>query len=179
MSESKNPSSKRIYDLGKNKIGFYSEITDESASEFIELMYEKSKEVKKLYIFIRSPGGCLYSALAIFDHLTRLRKTHKIITIAEGHIASGGTIIFCAGTKRLAMRNASFLFHQLSTEFSGKFAELVYQRKECKMLMKQICKIYKSHSTMDMSNIKKLLSKELVLSAIKCKANGFVTGWFD
>ena len=184
MKEKENEESSHgsIYDLGPNKIGFYAEINQETASKLIELVLTKARELKKgrkLYIFVRSHGGCVYSTLAVYDHLVKLGKRREIIMVAEGHVASCGTVLWCAGTQRLAMRNASFLFHQITTQFSGKCTDLRYEQLQCDMLMKKMINIYSKTSEMSIANIKKLLSKELVLTARAAEKRGFVEGWYD
>ena len=175
-----------VYDLASNKIGFYCDVNRQTVSEFIEMLMSKArilskqkKQDKKLYIFIRSPGGCLFSAFAAYDHIRSIGKHLDIVTVAEGHIASGATLMFCAGNERYAMRSSTFLFHQLTTMFSGKYIDLTYEHRQCVLLMKKLSKIYMANSSMSLASVETLLSKELVMSSNKCKKRGFVTGWYD
>lgn len=193
-----------VYDLDSNKIGFYAEITSESVSALVDLLFTKAKQMQQswdaanviqtdhsklqkqnnktlrpqLFLFIRSQGGCIHSALAAYDHIKSISKKVAIITVAEGHVVSAGTILICAGEQRLTMRNSTLLLHQISTTFSGKYANLVYEQKECDLLMKKMCTIYQKTSNMSRANIMKLLHKEIVLSAKQAKRLGLVSGWY-
>jgi ATP-dependent protease ClpP protease subunit len=188
--DNNSDSCNNVISLDTNKIGFYADINGQSINTLIEMLYSKKKLLcsayKKsyknkrpnLYLFIRSKGGCLHDALAAFDHIKRLSKYVRMITISEGFVASGGTLLFCAGEKRLSMRNCTFLFHQLSTSFSGKYKNLEFEKKDCDMIMKKLVKIYNNTSSISISKINRLLQKELIMSACKCIKNGFVHGFY-
>jgi ATP-dependent protease ClpP protease subunit len=177
-----------VVSLDKNKIGFYADITRGTINSLIELLYTKKNILcgssrnktgrPKLYLFIRSKGGCLHDALAAYDHIKSLAKYIRIITVSEGFVASGGTLLFCAGEIRLSLRNCTFLFHQLSTSFSGKYTNLEFEKKDCDLIMNKLVKIFTESSSMSASSITRLLKKELIMSSCKCKKKGFVHGFY-
>jgi ATP-dependent protease ClpP protease subunit len=190
MDSKDNSGADNVISLDANKIGFYADINRETINSLIEMLYSKKKKMcgsssskhegkrPKLYLFVRSRGGCLHDALAAYDHIRRLSKYIKIITVSEGFIASSGTLLFCAGEVRLSMRNCTFLFHQISTSFSGKFTNLNFEKKDCDLLMNKIVKIYTRSSSMSDSNMRTLLQKELIMSSCKCIKKGFVHGFY-
>lgn len=177
-----------VISLDNNKIGFYADINRETINSLIELLYRKKnllctssrnkKKRPKLFLFIRSKGGCLHDALAAFDHIRRLSKYVRIITVSEGFVASGGTLLFCAGETRLSLRNCTFLFHQLSTSFTGKYNNLEFEKRDCDLIMNKLVKIYTRTSFLSVSSIEKLLKKELIMSSCKCIKKGFVHGFY-
>lgn len=96
-----------------------------------ELNELKALNTKQILVKINSYGGDCNHALAIHDAL----KDHsaKIITQANGYVASAGTIIFMAGEERKISKGALFLIHKCSSWAWGNEneieAELDGQRK--------------------------------------------------
>ena len=132
----------------------------------------------KLFIHVDSPGGCLHSGLRAYDYIRRIGKRIQIVTVCEGCVASAATLIALAGSERLASKNATFLYHQLSTFLYGKYADIIDEKQACDMLMNKMYKIYKRHSNMSTESIKALLSREKLMTAKKCIALGLVDGYF-
>lgn len=68
-----------------------------------------------LTVYINSPGGGAYHALALYDALRRMssRWGYKIKCIVEGWAASAAAmIVLQAGDERIAGPNARFLLHE-------------------------------------------------------------------
>ena len=137
-----------------NHIYFKTEFTVESLDLLLKLIREFEDEVKsikadcyskyfvepELFVHISTYGGCLYSSLMCYD--TMKSKPYKIVTIAEGYVASGGTIMMLGGNKRQIQKSAVMLIHQLSTGMYGKFEELKEDFQNSEQDMKRLVKIY-------------------------------------
>ena len=137
-----------------NHIYFRTEVTTESIDTLLRLVREFEEEIRtlktdpyskyfsepELFIHITTNGGCLYSSLMCYDTLKS--KSYKIITIAEGYVASGGTIMMLGGTKRKIQKSAIMLIHQLTTGMYGKFEELKEDMQNSEQDMKRLVKIY-------------------------------------
>ena len=94
----------------------------------------------ELYIHITTYGGDLYASLMCYDTLKS--KTYKVNTIAEGYVASGGTIMMLGGKTRQIQKSTVMLIHQLSTGMYGKFEELKEDFQNSEQDMKRLVKIY-------------------------------------
>ena len=73
-------------------------------------------------IYINSPGGRMDTTLSILHAMDECKA--KIITIADGKVASAATFIFLAGDERKICDFAYFMFHQYSGGVSGKGHEM-------------------------------------------------------
>lgn len=178
---------RRCHKLDTDKIAFYGSITRASMTELIQVLNAAARKLPiprdkeerpRLYVMICSNGGDLYSALAAYDHMRKLRDRVDLVTVAEGFVASAGTVLLMAGNTRLATRNAGLLFHQLSSGIQGKYAELQDEVESCRWLMRKMCKLYTRKSNLTFEEVEKLLSQEKTLSAKKCIANGLVHGYY-
>lgn len=177
-----------MYDLGENRVGFYCEVTCKTINLLIKMLMAKADHLTTdsdnnnnkpdLFLYVRSLGGSISSALAAYDHITSLKKQVRIVTVAEGHIASCGTLIFLAGEHRLATRHSTFLFHQLSTTFSGTYTNLRYELKECTLLMDMMRKILLKRSNLTKAQIISLFARELVLPAKQCRKMGIFRSYY-
>ena len=69
---------------------------------------------KDINIYINSPGGSVYSGLAIYDTIQFIKP--DVATTCVGIAMSMGALLLAAGTegKRTALPNAKILIHQVS-----------------------------------------------------------------
>lgn len=154
-----------------NHLYFKTQITLESIDNLMKLVREFEEEVNQfkadpyskyfsqpdLYIHISTYGGDLYASLMAYDTLKA--KPYNIITIAEGFVASGGTIMMISGKKRQIQKSAVMLIHQLSTGMSGKFEEIKEDFQNSDQDMKRLIKIY--HSELKGKMTKKQIEEAL------------------
>jgi ATP-dependent Clp protease protease subunit len=93
-----------------------------------------------IQIYITSPGGRVDWGFAIINVMKRIRS--KVITIANGQVASMGTLISIAGDERKCFPNTTFMFHDMFSgvvDYSQKMkARLDYTEKLYKKLEKHI-----------------------------------------
>ena len=108
----------RAYDiyslLLKERIVFLgTQIDDQVANVIVAQLLFLSREdsEREIQMYINSPGGVIYSGLAIYDTMQMI--PNPISTVAVGVTASFGTVLLTAGTKgrRYALPN--------STPFAG------------------------------------------------------------
>ena len=163
--------------IGTN-IYFYADVSNETITKLIlELkkleikLRKKSIELEgykpKIKLFIRSNGGDVYAGFSAMDHICSM-KTH-VTTIADGFCASAATFILLAGKVRLATPSAYVLIHQISSgSFWGKYEELKDEMKMCDKLMTMLKKIYTSKTELPEKKLKKLLKRDIYLTAEEC-----------
>src|SRR5210317_640760 len=160
-----------------NEIHFYGEITAENSLEFIsafrnleiKLLKQKADLIgyePEIRVHIMSEGGDMFSGLAMKNMLESSRV--KVITIAQGACCSAATFMFLGGSERRMGQNAYLLIHQISTEIWGEYRDLKHEMKNCEKLMKDLKKMYMSKTDIPDRKFKKLMKKDLYLSASKC-----------
>lgn len=169
-----------------NHIYFKTDISIESIDLLMKLIREFEEEVKsiksdpyskyfiepELFLHISTYGGCLCSSLMCYDSLKS--KKYNVITIAEGYVASGGTIIMLGGKKRQIQKSCIMLIHQLSTGMYGKFEELKEDFQNSEQDMKRLTKLYHTElkGKMTKKQIEEALKHDYWWDAETCIAKG-------
>ncbi len=90
-----------------------------------QLLHLESEDPDKdISIYINSPGGSVYSGLAIYDTMQFIKP--DIQTICVGIAMSMGAVIVAGGAagKRMALPNAKILIHQVSGGFQGQATDI-------------------------------------------------------
>jgi ATP-dependent protease ClpP protease subunit len=160
-----------------NELHFYGDITPENTLEFVEAFKKLEIHLLKqqadligyqpqIRVHIMSGGGDVYSGFALKNIIEKSRV--KVITIAQGACCSAATFMFLGGSERRMGLNAYLLIHQISTEIWGEFKDLKHEMKNCEKLMKDLKKMYMSKTEIPEKKFKKLMKKDLYLSASKC-----------
>ena len=168
----------------ENTIFFYADVTEQSALDLNQALYEVDAKLKNtsnflgedfkphLKLRINSYGGSLFAGLAVLDTIRNLKS--EVHTYVDGSAASAATIISIAGAKRFIGKNSMMLIHQLSTGTYGKYSELEDDMENNKRLMKMIKDIYKQYTRVPMKNIDEILKHDLWFDSAKCLEYGLV-----
>jgi ATP-dependent protease ClpP protease subunit len=129
---------------------------------------------KPIYLHITTNGGDLLAGFFAYDKI----KTSKIpiITVIEGCVASAGSLLSMAGTKRYMTENSHLLIHQLRTGIIGTYEELVDESTNCNHFMSRLVSLYKENSNGKMSKtkIKEFLKRDLFWDTKTAISNGLV-----
>ncbi len=109
-----------------------SSVEAESANLIVaQLLFLASVDPDRtIQLYINSPGGQVYSGLAIYD--TMQQVSSPVATTAVGITASFGTILLTAGERgmRAALPHATIHLHQPLGGAQGQASDLVIQAKE-------------------------------------------------
>jgi ATP-dependent Clp protease protease subunit len=123
-------------------------ISDQIANLVIaQLLHLESDDPDKdISIYINSPGGDVYSGLAIYDTMQFIKP--QITTICFGVAMSMGSLLLTAGTKgkRLALPNSRILVHQPSAGFEGQSTDIEIHAREILDMRRRIDAIYAKHT---------------------------------
>lgn len=155
----------RAYDiysrLLKDRIIFIGDEINQHTANLIvaQLLFLTSEDPKKdIFLYINSPGGSVYDALAVYDTMQYVKP--DIQTVGIGVQASAAAFLLSSGTKgkRFLLPNATVMIHQPSSGTKGKVTDQEIDLKEAlrvKKLMEQIMakntgqKTDKIHSDME------------------------------
>jgi ATP-dependent Clp protease protease subunit len=85
-------------------------------------------ERKPIRLVINSPGGSVYSGLAIVG-VVEMSRT-PVYTVCVGAAMSMALFVFLAGKKRLAHRNSTFLYHEITCFVWDKLEAIRQDLKE-------------------------------------------------
>jgi ATP-dependent Clp protease protease subunit len=129
---------------------------------------------KPIYLHITTNGGDLLAGFFAYDKI----KTSKIpiITVIEGCVASAGSLLSMAGTKRYMTANSQLLIHQLRTGIIGTYEELVDESTNCNQFMSRLVNLYKENSNGKLSKtkIKEILKRDIFWDTKTAIDNGLV-----
>jgi ATP-dependent Clp protease protease subunit len=112
-----------------------------------QLLHLESQDPDKdISIYINSPGGSIYSGLAIYDTMRFVKP--QISTICMGVAMSMGSLLLMAGTKgkRFSLPNSRILIHQPSAGFEGQSTDIEIHAREILNVRKRIDEIYAKHT---------------------------------
>lgn len=127
----------RAYDiysrLLKDRIIFLGQDVNETTANLIiaQLLFLQAEDSKKdIYLYINSPGGSVYDALAIYDTMQYLNC--DIQTVGIGVQASAAAFLLSSGTKgkRFLLPNSTVMIHQPSSGTRGKVTDQEIDLKE-------------------------------------------------
>ncbi|HEY8638843.1 MAG TPA: ATP-dependent Clp protease proteolytic subunit [Solirubrobacteraceae bacterium] len=110
------------------------------------LHLESSDPDKDISIYINTPGGSIYSGLAIYDTMQFIKP--DVATICVGVAMSLGSLLLAAGAKgkRFSLPNSRILIHQPSAGFEGQSTDIEIHAREILKTRARIDEIYAEHT---------------------------------
>jgi len=171
----------RAYDiyslLLKERIVFLgTQIDDQVANVIVAQLLFLSREDpdREIQMYINSPGGVIYSGLAIYDTMQMI--PNPISTVAVGVTASFGTVLLTAGTKgrRYALPNATIHMHQPLGGSQGQATDIEIQTKQILRLRTLLNSIMAKHTGKPVDVIKQDTERDFYLDAQQAVEYGLV-----
>jgi len=171
----------RAYDiyslLLKERIIFVgTQIDDQVANLIVAQLLFLSREdpEKEIQMYINSPGGVIYSGLAIYDTMQMI--SNPISTVAVGVTASFGTVLLTAGTKgrRYALPNSTIHLHQPLGGAQGQATDIEIQTKQILRLRTVLNGIMSKHTGKSVDVIRKDTERDFYLDAPQAVEYGLV-----
>ena len=139
-----------------------------------QLLFLESEGVKDISIYINSPGGSVYSGLAIFDTMNYLKS--DISTLCIGQAASMGALLLCAGAKgkRHVLPNSRVMIHQPLGGFQGQASDIEIHAKEILQLKKKLNNILSKQTGQSEELIEKDTDRDNFMDATQAVDYGIV-----
>ena len=162
----------RAYDiysrLLKERIIFLTGPIDDNIASLIcaQILFLESENPKKeISFYINSPGGIVWSGLAIYD--TMQYVSSKIMTICIGQAASAGSLLLTAGEKdmRFSLPNSRIMVHQPSGGYQGQVTDIEIQTAEIKKTKQRLNEIYSKHTGKKINEISSIMERDKYFSA--------------
>jgi len=151
-------------------------INDEIANLIVaQLIHLESEDPDKdISIYINSPGGSVYSGLAIYDTMQFIKP--DVSTICVGIGMSMGALILAGGTKgkRYALPNAKILIHQLLGGFEGQAADIEIHAREVINVRKSLDEILARHTGQTVEKVSSDTDRDFFMTADEAKAYGII-----
>lgn len=151
-------------------------INDQIANLIVaQLLWLASEDSSKpIRMYINSPGGQVYSGMAIYDTMQQVEC--PVSTVAVGFTASFGTILLAAGTKgmRYALPNATIHLHQPLGGARGQASDIAIQAQEILRLRTDLNQILSRHTGQTVERIQKDTDRDLYMTAVQARDYGLV-----
>ena len=171
----------RAYDiysrLLKERIIFLgSDISEASANIVVaQMLFLQASDPKKdIYLYINSPGGSAYDALAIYDTIQYV--SNDVQTVGIGVQASAAAFILSSGTKgkRFLLPNSTVMIHQPSSGTQGKITDQEITLREGLRLKKLLEEIMAKNTGQSLEKVHIDMERDKWLSADEAKKYGIV-----
>jgi len=163
--------------LLKDRIVFLgTEINDDVANIIIAqfLFLESEDPDKDIILYVNSPGGIIYSGLAIYDTMQIVRS--QVTTTCVGMAASMASVLLAAGQKgrRVALPNARIMIHQPHGGARGQATDIEIQARETRYLKDVLIDIYASTTGKSKDQIHKDIDRDNYMSPAQAKEYGLI-----
>ena len=136
-----------------------------------QLLHLESEDPDKdIYLYINSPGGDVYSGLAVYDTMQFVKP--DVSTIGIGMAMSMGALLLAGGAegKRMALPNAKVMIHQVWTGgFGGQATDIEIRARETLSLKRRIEEIIAKHANQELEKVTKDMERDYFLSAEEAK----------
>ncbi len=152
---------------------YWDDISDKAFKQDIENL----GNVENITLHINSPGGSVFSAVAIANTL----KNHKAKVTAniDGLAASAATIITSACDVVRMPKNALFMIHNPITFAYGNNQEMQKTLEMLDKVKNSIIETYLNKTKTDKETLSQLMDNETWMSAEEAKEHGFVDEILD
>lgn len=171
----------RAYDiysrLLKDRIIFLGEDVNHHTANLIvaQLLFLQEQDPKKdIYLYINSPGGTVYDAMAIYD--TMQFVSNDIQTVGIGVQASAAAVLLSSGTKgkRLILPNATVMIHQPTSGTRGKVTDMEIDLKESLRIKHRLNEIMAKNTGQTVKKIQEDMERDYWMTAEEAKKYGLV-----
>jgi ATP-dependent Clp protease protease subunit len=162
----------RAYDiysrLLKDRIVFIGSAVNDTVANLIiaQLLFLESEDHDKdINVYINSPGGDVYSGLAIYDTMQYIKP--DVSTICVGLAASLGAVLLSAGTKgkRFALPNSRIMVHQPLGGAQGQAVDIEIHAREILRVRETLNRILSNHTGQPVERIANDTDRDFFMSA--------------
>jgi ATP-dependent Clp protease protease subunit len=163
--------------LLNERIVFIGTPVDDQVANLVvaQLLHLESEDSEKdISLYVNSPGGVVYSGLAIYDTMQFVKP--DVQTICFGVAMSMGSLLLAGGAsgKRMALPNSRVLIHQPSGGFEGQAADIEIHAKETLELRRHIDEIYSQHTGQPIERVHDDMDRDRYFTAEQAREYGLI-----
>lgn len=171
----------RAYDiysrLLKDRIIFLGDAVNEHTANLIvaQLLFLDNEDPKKdIFLYINSPGGSVYDALAIYDTMNFVKA--DVQTVGIGVQASAAAFLLSSGAKgkRFLLPHSTVMIHQPSSGTRGKVTDQEIDLKESLRIKQLLEDIMVKNTGQKKSQIHEDMERDRWMTATEAKKYGIV-----
>jgi ATP-dependent Clp protease, protease subunit len=145
-----------------------------------QLLHLESQDPEKdISIYINSPGGSIYSGLAIYDTMNFIKP--DVATMCVGVAMSMGSLLLAGGAKgkRAALPNSRILIHQPSAGFQGQSTDIEIHAREILNIRERIDQIYAEHTGKKQEEVRSDMERDRFFTAEGAQEYGLIDRVLD
>jgi ATP-dependent Clp protease, protease subunit len=149
--------------LLRERVVFVGTAIDDDVANLVvaQLLHLEAEDPEKdVFMYINSPGGVVYSGLAIYDTMQFIKP--DVATVCCGVAMSMGSLLLAGGApgKRSALPNSRILLHQPSGGFQGQATDIQIHAKEALALRRRVEEIYAQHTGRPLEDVSDVLERD-------------------
>src|SRR6202521_2554003 len=140
-----------------------------------QLLHLESEDPEKdVSLYINSPGGSIYSGLAIYDTMQFIKP--DISTMCVGVAMSMGSLLLAAGAKgkRACLPNSRILIHQPSAGFEGQSTDIEIHAREILKIRERLDEIYAESTGKSKEEVREDMERDRFFTAEQAVEYGLV-----
>lgn len=151
-------------------------IDDTVANSIVaQLLFLDAEDPEKdIQLYINSPGGSVYSGMAIYDTIQQIRP--DVVTICFGLAASMGAFLLTAGTagKRMSLPDSRIMIHQPLGGAQGQAIDIEIQAREILYIKGKLNQLMADHTGQPLETIEADTERDFFMSAEEAKNYGLI-----
>ncbi len=171
----------RAYDifsrLLKDRIVLFgTQVNDQTANLAVaQLLFLAAEDADKdINLYINSPGGAVYSGMAVYDTMQFIKP--DVATICVGLAASMGSVFLLGGAagKRAALPNSRIMIHQPSSGAQGQASDIQIQAEEILYIKHRMNEVISHHTGQSVEQVEKDTDRDKFMSPEQAKDYGII-----
>jgi ATP-dependent Clp protease protease subunit len=163
--------------LLRERVVFVGTAIDDDIANLVvaQLLHLEAEDPEKdIQMYINSPGGIVYSGLAIYDTMRFIKP--DVATTVCGIAMSMGSLLLAGGAKgkRSALPNSRILIHQPHGGFQGQATDIQIHAKESLALRRRMEEIYAEHTGRPVEEISDALERDRFFTPEEARDDGMI-----
>ena len=129
---------------------------------------------RDIFLYINSPGGSVYSGMAIYDTMQFIKP--DVSTICCGIAMSMGSLLLTGGAKgkRFSLPNSRILIHQPSGGFEGPSSDIEIHAREILDMRRRLDEIIGKHTGQPLERVSRDTERDYFMSATEAREYGII-----
>ena len=162
--------------LNERIIFLGTQVDDQIANLIIaQLLHLESEDPDKdINLYINSPGGSVYSGLAIYDTMQFIKP--DVATTCVGIAMSMGALLLAGGAegKRTALPNSKILIHQVWGGYQGQASDIEIHARETIALKRKLEEIMAHHTGKDIEKVRTDMDRDYFMTSEEAQEYGII-----
>ena len=168
--------------LLRERVVFVGTAIDDDIANLVvaQLLHLEAEDPEKdIQLYINSPGGVVYSGLAIYDTMRFIKP--DVATTVCGIAMSMGSLLLAGGAKgkRSALPNSRILIHQPSGGFEGQATDIEIHAREVLELRRRVNAIYAHHTEKTIEQTNEDMERDRFFKAAEAVEYGLIDRVID